>query len=309
MTKGLINVSMDRPTLFRVNQSLGFSRPLRPFRAGLTLLELMVVLVILAIVATVAIQSLQPQIDNQRFQSSTRLLGEIKTATLGPVQKYQIDGTPLISGFLCDVGRLPIASAPSQDAQSAVLGELWDSESGIASNFPFQFRAGPVQPVDYSTIRLPCGWKGPYLQLPVGSKTLTDAWGRPPETLDGAKGQTQMVSIPVPVTADQTEPQILSIELTTGKVEVTGKVLVDDPENAQVKVALLTPDPESSLTTLAVVDDEDDQLDSFLFRDVPIGLRAVVAEVDGKRQVKYILVPHGGVTVCFDFQSRQTETP
>ncbi|MFK7765793.1 MAG: Tfp pilus assembly protein FimT/FimU [Mariniblastus sp.] len=281
-----------------------------PDRNGLTLLELMVVLVILAIVATVAIQSLQPQIDNQRFQASTRLLGEIKTATLGPIQKYQVDGTPLISGFLCDVGRLPMANAPGFDvAQPTVLGELWDTESQLADQFPFQFRPGPAQPIDYSSVRLPCGWKGPYLQLPLGAKTLSDAWGQPPEILEGAMGQTQVVSITVPITGNQTEPNVLTAELTTGKVEVTGKVLVDNAENAQVRVALLTPNPESSLTTLAVLDDEDEQLDSFLFRDVPIGLRAIVAEVDGKRQTKYVQVPHGGVTVCFDFQARQTETP
>ena len=76
-------------------------------RTGLTLLELMVVLVILAIVATVAIQALQPQVDNQRFQSATTLLNQIELATTGPQEKYQVDGTPLINGFVADVGRLP----------------------------------------------------------------------------------------------------------------------------------------------------------------------------------------------------------
>ncbi len=294
----------------RLSFRMSCSRVRLHVRAGLTLLELMVVLVILAIVATVAIQSLQPQVDNQRFQSATRLLSEIKSATLGPVKKYQVDGTPLISGFLSDVGRFPLAESSGfnvDQSQSAILGELWDTESDLAANFPYQFRPGPTQPVDYSTIRLPCGWQGPYLQLPMGIRTLTDPWGRPPETLEEDGGQTQAVSITVPLTNDATEPTILTTELTTGKVQVTGKVLVDNPENAQVTVALLTPDPESSLTTLAVVDDEDEQLDSFLFRSIPVGLRAIVAEVDGKRQVKYIQVPHGGVTVCFDFQVRQQD--
>ena len=63
-------------------------------RSGLTLLELMMVLVILAIVSTVAIQSLQPQVENQRFQAATKLVAEIESATVGPRQKYQVDGTP-----------------------------------------------------------------------------------------------------------------------------------------------------------------------------------------------------------------------
>ncbi|MGB1931157.1 MAG: pilus assembly FimT family protein, partial [Mariniblastus sp.] len=151
--------------------------PRRRFRSGLTLLELMVVLVILAIVATVAVQSLQPQVDSQRFDSAARLLEEIKVATLGPSQKFQLDGTPIVSGFVADVGRFPRIETSENDTEEFLsLGELWSNENQLASQFPFQFRAGPEQPVDYSTIRLPCGWRGPYLQLPIGTKQLVDPW-------------------------------------------------------------------------------------------------------------------------------------
>ena len=272
-------------------------------RRGLTLLELMVVLVILAIVATVALQSLQPQVENQRFQSASSLLKEIEAATLGPANKYQIDGTPLISGFVADIGRPPLAESTELDtSKRVVLAELWDPESALAMSFPFQFRPGPVQPTDYSKVQLPCGWRSPYLQLPIGAKTVRDPWGRTPEITVGDRGEAQQVQISIVAAIDQDQPVVLSTDLTSGKVEVIGKLLLNNPENSTVQVVMLAPDPESSLTTLAVLDDEDEQPGSFLFSNIPIGLRAIVIDVDGKRQIKYVQVPHSGLTVCFDLQ-------
>lgn len=274
-------------------------------RAGLTLLELMVVLVILAIVATVAVQSLQPQVDSQRFESAASLLEEIKTATLGPAQKFQLDGTPIVSGFVADVGRFPRIETSDEDVEDLLpLTELWSNENQLAIQFPFQFRPGPTQPVDYSTIRLPCGWRGPYLQLPIGTQSLVDPWGRPPETVVNEMGTLEKLQITVPLSNNQTEPQVLSANLSGGKVEVTGKVLLDRPESATVRIALLTPDPNSSLTSLTVFDDEDKQPGSFLFSRVPVGFRALVADVNGKRQIKYLQVTPSGAPVVFDFQSR-----
>ncbi len=284
-----------------------FSRRLthQRIRTGLTLLELMVVLVILAIVATVAVQSLQPQVDSQRFESAASLLEEIKTATLGPSQKFQLDGTPIVSGFVADVGRFPRVEANDEDVEDLLpLTELWSNENQLAIQFPFQFRPGPSQPVDYSTIRLPCGWRGPYLQLPIGTQSLVDPWGRPPETALDEMGTLEKLQITVPLSSNQTEPQVLSANLSAGKVEVTGKVLLDRPESATVRIALLTPDPNSSLTSLTVFDDEDEQPGSFLFSGVPVGFRALVADVNGKRQIKYLQVTPNGAPVVFDFQSR-----
>ncbi len=195
--------------IFRIDSIAGISRPSR-FRSGLTLLELLVVLVILAIVATVAVQSLQPQVDQQRFESASRLLTEIKTATLGPSQKYQTDGTPLISGFVADLGRGPLVASASLDGdETQVLSELWDAQTELGAKFPYQFRAGPNQPVDYSTIRLPCGWRGPYLQLGIGLNSILDPWGRPPELVAGAGGELAGIKITIPPTTGRPEAGIL----------------------------------------------------------------------------------------------------
>ncbi|MFT5301447.1 MAG: prepilin-type N-terminal cleavage/methylation domain-containing protein [Mariniblastus sp.] len=311
----MVSFSITKKTLFRIQRDPIPSCDREPnfvaspllVRPGLTLLELMVVLVILAIVSTVAVQSLQPQVDNQRYQSASRLLNEIKTAAVGPTQKYQLDGTPLISGFIADVGRLPRIVSTSTGTETESLAELWDPNSNLGFTYPFQFRAGPNQPADYTSIRLPCGWRGPYLTLPVGTNSVRDPWGRPPTLISNANGELTDLQIEIPPTGDEQEPQIISTELVSGKVEVTGKVLLDTPENASVRVALLTPDPESSLTSLAVIDDEDEQADSFLFRNVPVGLRAIVVDANGQRQTKYVQVTHGGAVLVFDFQNRQAD--
>lgn len=280
-------------------------------RPGFTLLELLVVLVILAIVATIAVQSLQPQVDSQRFESASRLLADIKSSSLGPTQKYQVDGTPLISGFVADVGRFPMVNPDAFNSDydaSMALSELWNPDSLLGQTYPFQFRQGPKKPVDYSDIRLPCGWRGPYLQIPIGMDSLVDPWGRELDMLTDGNGELYQVQISVPPSSEQTEPQPLTADLTMGKVQVIGKVLLDNPQNAAVQAVLLTPDPNSSLTTLTVLDDEDNRPDSLLFRNVPIGLRAIVVETDGKRQTKYVQIIHGGNVVLFDFRRRDSES-
>ncbi len=269
-------------------------------RSGLTLLELMVVLIILAIVATVAIRNLEPQIASQRLQSAASLLQQIRLATVGPEQKYQVDGTPLVTGFVADVGSLPVETTSLDgDSTGFVLTDLWDEAGNLAANYPFQFRTGPDP---YQAVRLPCGWRGPYLQLPVGTEKLVDPWGRPPELETTTDGQVTAVRIEIPESAEFANQAELDVQLDSGKVSVSGTVLLDDTFQGTVKAVMLVPHPGRSLTTLAVLDDEDEQANGFLFRNVPIGLRAIVVEADGRRQVRYVQVPHQGLSVVFDFR-------
>ena len=285
----------------------------RLHRSGLTLLELMVVLIILAIVATVAMRSLEPQINSQRIQSASRLLDEIRAATVGPTEKFQLDGTPLTSGFVSDVGCLPLATIGSDGiagttSSSAdipfVLSELWDVESNLAVNYPFQFRAGPERPVDYSAVRLPCGWRGPYLRLAAGSVGVMDPWGQAPLVTPTADGQVGMVRIDIPASAEYANPESVSVDFATAKVDVTGTVLLDDADQTTVVAVLLTPNPQTSLTTLVPIADEASEQSTVLFRDVPIGFRAIVVDVGNQRQVKYIQVSHRGANVVFDFRQQ-----
>lgn len=285
----------------------------RPQRSGLTLLELMVVLIILAIVATVAMRSLEPQINSQRIQSASRLLDEIRAATMGQEEKFQLDGTPLTSGFVADTGCLPLATIGSDGIAGTtsssvdipfVLSELWDIECNLALNYPFQFRSGPDRPVDYSTVRLPCGWRGPYLRLAAGSTGVMDPWGQALLVTPTADGQVGAVRIDIPASAEFAKPESMSVELTTAKVDVTGTILLDDADQTAVVAVLLTPNPQTSLTRLVPIADEASERSTVLFRKVPIGFRAIVVDVGNQRQVKYIQVSHRGANVVFDFRQQ-----
>src|SRR5580704_13949574 len=102
--------------------------PGSPGRRGLTLVELLVVLVILVILATVAIQSTENLVAQARYESTQRTLDNIQNAVLGPRSQMDSDGTRAVTGFVADMGRLPVAVAgtnPSTGLPEMQPSELW----------------------------------------------------------------------------------------------------------------------------------------------------------------------------------------
>lgn len=273
----------------------------RSTRHGMTLLELLVVLIILAIVATVAVNSLQPRVETVRFEQTRSQIDQVQESVIGRRGDRQADGSIMVSGFVADVGRLPrpLSRNIDEDRNSSMLAELWDANSSLASNFPFQFRSGPTQPTDYSSVQLPCGYRGPYLQLPLGAKDILDSWGRPFEYELGANGTIECLSWqPVGEYNEQ-----LVCGLKTGKVTVTGTINFGQSEPSEVEVVLLRPDPDSSLTELTVFADEDNVASTFTFTDVPVGLRAIVIQLGTRKVTRYIQVPHQGLSLAYDFSN------
>jgi type II secretory pathway pseudopilin PulG len=141
-------------------------------RSGLTLVELLVVLMILMLLTAVAVQSTSGIVDQARYDQTQRTLQNIQNAVVGPVGQREPDGTPLITGFVADTGRLPIAT-PDPTTGALTLSELWSNPNGIA---PFTLQQALAPDTD---VNLLCGWRGPYLQLPLGATQLTDGWGNP----------------------------------------------------------------------------------------------------------------------------------
>ena len=130
-------------------------------RAGFTLVEMVVVLLILALLTVAAVQSLSPVADQARYEATTRTLAQIQQAIVGERGAQQPDGVPLITGFVADTGRLPIS-----------LDELVNKPADV-SDFGL---AAPSSGI-YSTVQVPRGWRGPYLQLPSGETQPADGWG------------------------------------------------------------------------------------------------------------------------------------
>jgi len=134
-------------------------------RYGLTLIELLVVLSILALLTTVAVTSSDVFISQGRYEATTRTLTDIQEAVLGPPNARQADGTLISTGFVADVGRLPICT-------STGLSELWTPSSSTLS-------WTLTSTVDTDVV-INCGWRGPYLRLAPAQTGLTpicDGWG------------------------------------------------------------------------------------------------------------------------------------
>lgn len=135
--------------------------------AGFTLLELLVVLVILATVTALAVRSVDGVVDQQNYEASRRGLEHIEVAVLGSPDERAADGSRIISGFVADMGRLP---ETMNVGGVLTLGELWDRDGlpiyDIVSNA-----------ID-TEVKIPAGWRGPYINLPLGSRNqLLDGWG------------------------------------------------------------------------------------------------------------------------------------
>ncbi|MEM9301695.1 MAG: prepilin-type N-terminal cleavage/methylation domain-containing protein [Pseudomonadota bacterium] len=152
---------------------------------GLTLLELIVVLTILATLGTVMLTQSTSLTNEARYQQTVRTLEALDAAVVGDPGLRGPDGQRLVTGFVADMGRLPVA-----------LDELWE----IGELQPFAIDKTPAGDADLDLVQpalaVGGGWRGPYLRLPLGADNLTDGWGRPYEALDGngdAVGDLRMV--------------------------------------------------------------------------------------------------------------------
>ncbi len=134
--------------------------------AGLTLLELVVVLTILAALGTVMITQTTSLTNEARYEQTVRTLEQLEAAVVGDSDLRGPDGQRLITGFVADVGRLPVS-----------LDELW--LIGSLNEFAID-----KSPTGDTSLAVAGGWRGPYLRLPVGANDLTDGWGRPFGTFD-----------------------------------------------------------------------------------------------------------------------------
>ena len=136
---------------------------------GLTLIELIVVLIILSVISTIALRTTDGVVARSRLEATDRTLNEVARACLSVDRS---SGVESVSGFVADIGRLPVAADGSVD-----LDQLWSElafEEDLGGAFAFQPRTALAPDAD---IALPSGWRGPYVQLDIGETRLVDGWG------------------------------------------------------------------------------------------------------------------------------------
>lgn len=128
---------------------------------GLTLLELIIVLGLIAVLSSVALQSVAGLFEERRYDANLDQLEEIDKAVLGE-NRFEP------SGFVADIGRLPVVSGTDP---AAALAELWDQGALPA------YAIG--NPPGDGEVLFGAGWRGPYLNLGITRSTLYDGFGFP----------------------------------------------------------------------------------------------------------------------------------
>ncbi|HZZ71269.1 MAG TPA: prepilin-type N-terminal cleavage/methylation domain-containing protein [Pirellulales bacterium] len=211
-------------------------------RRALTLLELVVVLAILAALATIAIQATTRVGDQSRFETTQQTLSSIQKAVLGDPNQTTTDASAALRSFVADVGRPPTS-----------LNELAANGNNLL----------PFSVVLEDSIAVPTGWRGPYVNLPVGATAFKDGWGNAfiettlsaaypylatvtsygsDNTLDGSATTADAYTRDLAVSFDPTQYRGLLIHCSVYSLDTSGNK-VPAPASTPVIISYYGPDP------------------------------------------------------------------
>lgn len=134
---------------------------------GFTLLEMLLVVFLMGMLALATTAMVDNADEQQRFETTRSRLQQIRTAIIGDSSRT-LNGEPMISGFVADMGRLPADIEELVELPSA--GMKWKARDIIHS--------GVVVGQLYG------GWRGPYLDVMPSSgisavRAFPDGWGYP----------------------------------------------------------------------------------------------------------------------------------
>lgn len=136
--------------------------PPRYSEAGFTLLEMVLVLFLMALVASAGLMLTEGVEDQAKYDETKRRMEMIRKAIVGDPTRT-VNGSPEISGFVADMGRLPgclrelLEAFDCDDPPNPLTQWTIDPTTGVAS-----------------------GWRGPYIQvLPDrdGVRRFRDGYG------------------------------------------------------------------------------------------------------------------------------------
>lgn len=176
---------------------------------GFTLIEMTVVLLLITLLASVAVRETAELGFQTRYEQTKERLEMIRQAILGN-PKLIINGQLAVSGFVADMGRLPLNIRELVDqTYCAVDRTIDETTSATAASDCNALVANKwiVQPnwqADPLT-GLMSGWHGPYLSV-SGNVTdvdlLTDGWGRGTQGYCSTSFNTNQTSCPDAGSAD-----------------------------------------------------------------------------------------------------------
>lgn len=136
---------------------------------GFTLLELLVVVSLLGLLSLTAVALFENAGDQDRFEATRSRLASIRTAIIGDTTRT-LNGEPILSGYVADMGRLPsnIAELLVED----------DAALGVSQTAWAEYDMADVY-VAGLTGKLYAGWRGPYLfgSPEASGAAFRDGWG------------------------------------------------------------------------------------------------------------------------------------
>lgn len=131
--------------------------PIKRAVSGFSLLELVLVLFLMGTVMLTSLFLVDGADDQARYEETKNKLAMIKHAIVGDANRT-LNGEPEITGFVADMGRLPVC------IRELVDGKCVDSDP-----------APPLWVLNNAS-GLWAGWRGPYLNTSVGND-FRDGWG------------------------------------------------------------------------------------------------------------------------------------
>jgi prepilin-type N-terminal cleavage/methylation domain-containing protein len=155
-------------------------------QAGYTLLEMLLVIGILSMtafgMATLTEGVLDgPSLDQARFEETRRRLETLRKAVIGDHDTL-VNGSPLVGGFVADMGRLPINLAELVRHPRDCNGDGIDDEDADGDG-----KGDACERKHDENSGLTVGWNGPYLHAPAeagGGRAFRDGWGNRGATSD-----------------------------------------------------------------------------------------------------------------------------
>jgi prepilin-type N-terminal cleavage/methylation domain-containing protein len=143
---------------------------------GFSLLELLLVVSLLGMLALATTAMVDNTDDQQRFELTRTRLQQIKTAMIGDTSRT-LNGEPMISGFVADMGRLPNC------LKELLVKEDCDPSTPLPlADWTLLYFDGVDTSVPASSVgQLRGGWRGPYLEtMPeTTGYAFRDGWANP----------------------------------------------------------------------------------------------------------------------------------
>lgn len=209
---------------------------MRKNQAGFSLLELLIAVGILSAAAYVALDTVENNTGQRRYDLTELRLEKIRRAIVGDPD-LSLNGSPYVSGFVADVGRLPECLE-----QLVII----DSDCGLGL-----YAAAEPDPYAKLVTGLMAGWRGPYLTS--GTAGLPDGWG------NGATAGVDFGWIVelngATASATKTSPTIVVNEfdvVSFGRDRADGSVIANSYDEDQPMVKIASVDFRTDISSMAV---------------------------------------------------------